>query len=184
MESIRHPLAGPRGEELFTDVVRIGPERADSVLVLSSGIPGVEGFAGSGIQTGLMREQIEHYLPQGMAILMIHAVNPYGMAHLRRFNEDNIDLNRNFRDHSTAYPVNEGYQALADYIAIGKYEKLHSVLVSKNTAAIGTVKFGKVFFALGVNIKIVKRNTMLNHILFGNLAPGASSDRIDSIAHE
>ena len=29
-------------------------------------------------------------------IVFVHALNPYGMANNRRFNEDNIDLNRNF----------------------------------------------------------------------------------------
>ena len=27
---------------------------------------------------------------------MVHALNPYGMTYLRRFNENNVDLNRNF----------------------------------------------------------------------------------------
>jgi len=48
---------------------------------------------------------------------MIHAINPYGFAYLRRSNEDNIDLNRNFIDHSKPYPKNGGYAALADVIA-------------------------------------------------------------------
>jgi hypothetical protein len=29
-------------------------------------------------------------------IVFVHALNPYGMANNRRFNEDNVDLNRNF----------------------------------------------------------------------------------------
>ena len=28
-------------------------------------------------------------------LLLIHSVNPYGMAHYRRMNENNVDLNRN-----------------------------------------------------------------------------------------
>jgi len=37
-----HPLAGPAGVELATDVVRIGPERAAKLLVVVSGVHGVE----------------------------------------------------------------------------------------------------------------------------------------------
>ena len=39
------------------------------------------------------------------------------MAHLRRVTEDNVDLNRNFRDHSVPYPDNPAYEKLADDIA-------------------------------------------------------------------
>jgi hypothetical protein len=35
-------------------------------------------------------------LPPEAAVVLIHAVNPFGFAWRRRFNEDNVDLNRNF----------------------------------------------------------------------------------------
>ena len=117
IESIENPHTGPDGERLFTDVVLFGPTDAKTILVLSSGTHGVEGFAGSGIQTGLLREGIASTLPPGVGLVMIHAINPYGMAHLRRFNEDNVDLNRNFRDHAVRPPKNPQYDELADVIA-------------------------------------------------------------------
>ena len=46
----RHPLAGAEGEVLATDVVRVGPREASRLLVLTSGVHGVELFAGSGCQ--------------------------------------------------------------------------------------------------------------------------------------
>lgn len=117
IESIKNPYPGPKRESLFTDVALIGPKDAKNVLVLVSGTHGVEGFAGSGIQTGLFRERIAFNLKSGMSVLMIHALNPYGFSHLRRFNEDNIDLNRNFVNHSKPYPPNPGYEELAGVIA-------------------------------------------------------------------
>jgi len=36
---------------------------------------------------------------------------------LRRANEDNVDLNRNFIDHTKPYPKNDGYAELADVIS-------------------------------------------------------------------
>ena len=36
-------------------------------------------------------------LPDDAAIVIVHVLNPYGMAWLRRVNENNVDLNRNFR---------------------------------------------------------------------------------------
>jgi len=117
VESIIHPHLGPHGEPLFIDVAAIGPSDAKDVLVLSSGTHGVEGFTGSGIQTGFLRNEIASYLESDIGMLFIHSINPYGFAHLRRFNEDNIDLNYNFSDHSEPYPKNPGYEKLAGAIA-------------------------------------------------------------------
>ena len=117
IESYRHPLAGPDGQALYTDVAHIGFEDAETVLVLGSGTHGVEGFAGSAIQTGLLREGIAERISPGLRLMMIHAINPYGFAHLRRVNEDNVDLNRNFVDHTKPYPKNPGYEALASEVA-------------------------------------------------------------------
>ena len=117
IESLENPTPGPEGEGLFTDLALIGPRNSKTVLMLISGTHGVEGFAGSAVQTGLMREGIASNLKNDSSILMIHAINPYGFAQLRRVNEDNIDLNRNFLDHSMPHPKNPGYDALADFIA-------------------------------------------------------------------
>jgi hypothetical protein len=53
-------------------------------------------------------------VPADTALLMIHAVNPYGFAWLRRVTEENVDLNRNFVDHGGALPRNKGYVELAE----------------------------------------------------------------------
>ena len=117
IDSFQNPHTGPQGEALYTDVAAIGLKSAKDFLVLGSGTHGVEGFAGSGIQTGLFREGIVSALKPNVGIIMIHAINPYGFAHLRRANEDNVDLNRNFIDHSKPYPKNDGYAELADVIS-------------------------------------------------------------------
>ena len=44
-----------------------------------------------------------------VALVFIHAVNPYGFSQLRRVNEDNVDLNRNFRDFSHPPARNAAY---------------------------------------------------------------------------
>jgi len=117
VDSIKNPHLGPDNQPLFMDVALIGYANAKRTLVLSSGTHGVEGFAGSGIQTGLLSEGIGTRLPKDVNLLMIHGVNPFGMAHLRRFTEDNVDLNRNFRDHDIPYPDNAPYEDLADVLA-------------------------------------------------------------------
>ena len=118
VEPFRNPNTGPSGEPLFTDVAALGPVDADRALLLCSGTHGVEGFAGSAIQTGLLRDGITSRLPDGVRLVMIHALNPFGFAHLRRANDDNVDLNRNFVDHAVTHPANPAYEALASAIAL------------------------------------------------------------------
>lgn len=104
---------GPSGEELYTDVVHIGPEgRADAVLVAMSGTHGVEGFCGSGCQVGFLREELYKELPPATSMVLVHALNPFGFANARRVNEDNVDLNRNFIDHDQPPPTNTAYDEI------------------------------------------------------------------------
>lgn len=117
LRSFSCPVKGPDGQDLFTDTARLGPADARKTLVVMSGTHGIEGFAGSAIQTGLLRRQISAHLSPDAALLLIHALNPFGFAHLRRVNEDNVDLNRNFLDFAKPLVTNVGYNHLADVIA-------------------------------------------------------------------
>jgi hypothetical protein len=112
IETIRHPLRGPAGEMLACDVARRGPPRAPKALVTISATHGVEGYCGSGAQTASLREGLFADLPPDTCAVAIHAINPHGFAWTRRVTEDNVDLNRNFVDHSAPYPVNAGYEEL------------------------------------------------------------------------
>jgi hypothetical protein len=107
--SFENPDArAPDAKPLFADCVWAGPEDAPNVVVTVSGTHGVEGFYGSGCQTGWLREQKYKKLPGDVAVLHIHAINPYGFAWLHRVTEGNVDLNRNFVDHADL-PSNEAY---------------------------------------------------------------------------
>lgn len=90
------PLAatGPNGEPLTIDVAWLGAPDARRVLVHTSGIHGVEAFAGSAVQLAFLDDTPA--VATGAAIALVHVLNPYGMAWLRRTNENNVDLNRNF----------------------------------------------------------------------------------------
>jgi hypothetical protein len=107
-----HPLTGPDGGALATDAVWVGPEDADRLLVTISATHGNEGYCGSGAQVGFLRSGRWKDLPKGVAVLAIHAINPYGFAWTRRVTEDNVDLNRNFPDFDEPLPRNGGYEAL------------------------------------------------------------------------
>lgn len=111
-----HPHAkGPGGEDLYVDVATWGAQSATSAMLAISGAHGVEGYAGSAIQTGWLSRQA--YWPEDQKLILIHALNPYGFAWDRRVTEDNVDLNRNFVDHSQSYPENPDYQGLKDAIS-------------------------------------------------------------------
>lgn len=110
-----HVLArrGRAGEELAVDAAWLGPEAPARALVVSSGIHGAEGFAGSAIQHRLLAEQWDGLaLPADTGLLVVHALNPFGFSHGRRVNESNVDLNRNFVAHPDGHEPNPLYERL------------------------------------------------------------------------
>jgi hypothetical protein len=88
-------IAGPNGEELKFDVICSPGGGWENAIVLSSGIHGVEGFFGSAVQLSLLNDWTAHSMPD-IRYVFLHAVNPYGFAWIRRCDENNVDLNRNF----------------------------------------------------------------------------------------
>src|SRR5262249_14364712 len=112
---------GPQGESLSIDVARLGPEDATDALVVLSGTHGVEGLAGAGCQVGFLTDRLYEALPPSACALLVHALNPHGFAWLRRVNEDNIDLNRNFVDFSHP-PPSTAYEPLHPWLVPGDWE--------------------------------------------------------------
>ncbi len=105
---------GPDGGDLSLDIARKGASDARKVLVVSSGTHGVEGFFGSAVQLGLLHGLFARVqLPPHVAVVLVHAVNPFGFAWRRRVNENNIDQNRNFLlDGAEFSGAPEGYRKL------------------------------------------------------------------------
>jgi hypothetical protein len=97
------PVAGqaPDGTPLSIDLARFGPLDSERLLVHISGVHGIEGFAGSAIQLALL--DFLSGIPGNVGLLLVHAVNPWGMAWQRRVNANNVDLNRNCRDEPTPW---------------------------------------------------------------------------------
>lgn len=82
----------PIYQDLTTDIVVLNGN-APGLVVHTSGVHGVEGFAGSAVQLSFLKA-LETY-DKRPTVILVHAVNPYGMSFYRRFNENNVDLNRN-----------------------------------------------------------------------------------------
>ncbi|EIK93484.1 hypothetical protein PMM47T1_26867 [Pseudomonas sp. M47T1] len=113
-----HPLAGSDNETLALDVAYVGSPTARNLMVVSSGCHGVEGFCGSAVQVDLLNDDdwaasIDH---PDLAVLYLHALNPYGFSWLRRVTHENVDLNRNFLDFSQPHTPSPGYDAIADQL--------------------------------------------------------------------
>jgi hypothetical protein len=92
-----HPIdaTGPAGEELTVDVAASADGEDLRTLVVSSGVHGVEGFLGSAVQVAILERWATH-TPPPIRCVFLHGLNPYGFAWLRRFDENNVDPNRNF----------------------------------------------------------------------------------------
>ncbi len=104
-----HPLHGPDGKVIATDVALLGRPDAAKLMVLISGTHGVSGAYGSASQTAWLERRENWTLPDDTAVLMVHLINPWGVAWSRRTNEDNVDLNRNFIDWTRPAPQNTAY---------------------------------------------------------------------------
>jgi hypothetical protein len=118
VETHVHPSArGPAGETLAVDLALLGEAAAPSLLLVTSGTHGAEGFCGSGCQVALLSDAsfVDAVKRSGVAVAFLHALNPFGFAHLARTTEDNVDLNRNFRDFADASP-NAAYLEIHDHV--------------------------------------------------------------------
>ena len=106
LDSRENPNArGPAGARLFMDTAWFGPANAQTVLLNICGTHGAEGYGGSAAQTAWITEMGPASLPRGVAMLMVHAVNPFGFAWGLRGTENNVDLNRNFLDHTKPHKI-------------------------------------------------------------------------------
>jgi hypothetical protein len=75
-----------------------------------------------------------HALPPATAVLMVHALNPHGMAWWSRSDHENIDVNRNF----LAFPAradNPGYRALHAAISPAEWTAAARARIDETLAA-------------------------------------------------
>ena len=165
IESHNHPLAGRDGETLAMDVARDGAMDADKLLIVTSACHGVEGYCGSGVQVFALHdaEWLAKARAHGVAVLYVHALNPYGFSYIRRATHENVDLNRNFQDFSKPLPVNEGYRSLgpllipeqwppnaANDAAIAQFMQTHGVAGTQAALSGGQYEFPQGLFYGGI----------------------------------
>jgi len=91
----QHRLAGDG--DLTIDWLQAEPLAGrDQVLVMTIGEHGIEAYVGAALLLRLVYDYLPRLDPRRTGLLLVHAINPWGMKHRRRVNADNIDLNRTF----------------------------------------------------------------------------------------
>ena len=71
-------------------------EENTNLIVLTTGVHGIEGYIGSVMLDVFFEEIYPDIDTKSTGVLIVANVNPYGMKYMRRYNENNVDLNRNF----------------------------------------------------------------------------------------
>ena len=82
--------------DLSIDWLWAEPPKKENLVIISTAEHGIEGYVGA----AMMKVFIEEFAPrlnsENTGLLLIHALNPWGMKHHRKVNEHNVDMNRNF----------------------------------------------------------------------------------------
>lgn len=112
------PIVSKTDNDLTIDFCYIpAKDTTLKLMVINSGIHGIEGFVGSAVQQMLMAEFLEPEMTSDIGILIVHGMNAWGFKNERRFSENNVDLNRNYSlDASLFSTKNDGFVALYDML--------------------------------------------------------------------
>ena len=84
-------------DELYIDNIYLPSSKEHkNLVVLTTGVHGMEGYIGSVMLDVFFEEIYPSLDTDTTGVLVVANVNPYGMKYMRRYNENNVDLNRNF----------------------------------------------------------------------------------------
>lgn len=89
-----HPLSAD--PSLSIDWIWAEPPRKETLVIVSTGEHGIEGYVGAAMLKVFIEEFAPRLNPENTGLLLVHAINPWGMQHHRKVNENSVDLNRNF----------------------------------------------------------------------------------------
>ncbi len=111
VERFAIPVASAQTDGLFVDGLYVPAQQSPQrLIIMSSGVHGVEGPAGSAVTRLFMQEFMGEAALADTGVLLLHAINPYGFARQRRFTEQNVDMNRNAAQTNALYLTdNAGY---------------------------------------------------------------------------
>jgi hypothetical protein len=112
------PVPSKTDKDLTIDYLYLPPSGIPKrLLILTSGLHGIEGFTGSAVQRMFIKEFLPGLDNAETGVLVVHAINPWGFRHKRRVTENNVDLNRNFSSSPDLYKTpNPGYAKLNGWL--------------------------------------------------------------------
>ncbi|WP_323846306.1 M14 family metallopeptidase [Microbulbifer magnicolonia] len=103
-------------DDLTVDWLHLSSD-APRLVVLVSGVHGMEAPTGAAMQFLFVDLLRAGQLPGDFDVLMLHALNPFGFKYGRRATENNVDLNRNLDTTTTLFAnENQGYTQLRDLL--------------------------------------------------------------------
>jgi hypothetical protein len=71
-------------------------QKKEKVVFFTIGEHGIEAYVGSAMQKLFIDEFVPTLDPTNTSLILVHAINAWGMKHFRRVNGNNVDPNRNF----------------------------------------------------------------------------------------
>ncbi|MCI0609978.1 MAG: M14 family metallopeptidase [Anaerolineae bacterium] len=89
-----HPLKDH--SDLSIDWLWAHAHKKETLVIISTAEHGIEGYVGSAMMKIFIEEFAPRLNPENTGLLLIHGLNPWGMKHHRKVNENSVDLNRNF----------------------------------------------------------------------------------------
>ena len=97
IEVVKESYAIDASDDLYVDNIYIpSTSERKNLILLTTGVHGMEGYIGSVMLDVFFEEIFPTLNREDTGVLIVANVNPYGMKYMRRYNENNVDLNRNF----------------------------------------------------------------------------------------
>lgn len=112
-------VADTADDDLYIDTIYIpSNDEQTNLIVLTTGVHGIEGYIGSVMLDVFWNEIYPDVDTDNTGVLVVANVNPYGMKYHRRYNENNVDLNRNFilDWNSFDLTVNKDYPKVEEFL--------------------------------------------------------------------
>ena len=144
-------------QDLYIDTIYLpSKEKQSNLVVVTTGVHGIEGYIGSVMLDVFWQEIYPQLDTANTGVLVVANINPYGMKNHRRYNENNVDLNRNFimdwNDFDMSvnkdYPKVEGFlgpqkkMGNALWHEVGFYGSLAKNVVAEGADAISNALLG------------------------------------------
>lgn len=132
VEQYSYPVDETEG--LYIDNLYLpATEAQTNLIILTTGVHGIEGYIGSVMLDVFWQEIYPEIDAANTGVLVVANVNPYGMKYHRRYNENNVDLNRNFilDWESFDLTVNKDYPQVEDFL--GPKKQMGNILLHEGS---------------------------------------------------